>query len=327
MKIKLDSAQKERFNKLSFHNKKKDTEGTYPDFMILGPQRTGTTWLSDNMRLHPEIYLSIPKELYFFSRLDKGSKRSLHFDNFVNKISGKKSVGRGNFARDFMKIAYFDFIITGNYKATELEWYLKFFDLNTPLAKKHAKEMVEKYGQPYTPKVLGESTASYAAMDEELIEEAVALNPDLKAIIMVRNPVQRAWSHSKKALSRDPGKKLGEVDLQSFKDFLSRDYLVKCGHYSKQIATWNKYLKEGNLFIGHFDDVSQRPVELLMNVFEFLGVDQNRDFISPDVDKVINPAGKGSIPTEIENFLYDLFEEEMIWMKEELGLDYLKARA
>ena len=29
----------------------------FPDFLIVGPQRTGTTWLFYNLRGHPEIFL------------------------------------------------------------------------------------------------------------------------------------------------------------------------------------------------------------------------------------------------------------------------------
>ena len=42
-----------------------------PDFLIIGPQRTGTTWLHAHLRFHPQIFLSEPKELYFFSSLEQ----------------------------------------------------------------------------------------------------------------------------------------------------------------------------------------------------------------------------------------------------------------
>jgi len=41
----------------------------FPDFLIIGPQRTGTTWLHAHLRFHPQIFLSEPKEIFFFSRL------------------------------------------------------------------------------------------------------------------------------------------------------------------------------------------------------------------------------------------------------------------
>ena len=48
----------------------------FPDFLIVGPQRTGSTWLYTNLLRHPQIELSCPKELYYFSGLeDAGAGR------------------------------------------------------------------------------------------------------------------------------------------------------------------------------------------------------------------------------------------------------------
>ncbi len=41
-------------------------EHAIPDFICLGVPRGGTTWLDQNLRLHPEVYLA-EKEIHFFS--------------------------------------------------------------------------------------------------------------------------------------------------------------------------------------------------------------------------------------------------------------------
>ena len=44
-----------------------------PNFLHIGPSKTGSTWLHEVLILHPEIYLSQAKDLYFFSRYyDRG---------------------------------------------------------------------------------------------------------------------------------------------------------------------------------------------------------------------------------------------------------------
>ena len=61
-----------------------------PDFLGVGVQKAGTTWLSENMRCHPEMYLPEEKELEFFSpKFDKGLK--YYSDKF--KDSGAKFKG------------------------------------------------------------------------------------------------------------------------------------------------------------------------------------------------------------------------------------------
>lgn len=39
---------------------------TLPDFICLGTPRSGTTWLYENLKVHPDIFLT-PKEVHFFS--------------------------------------------------------------------------------------------------------------------------------------------------------------------------------------------------------------------------------------------------------------------
>lgn len=323
MEIKLQPGELKAFNHLSFSKKDREITGTFPDFLILGPQRTGTTWLSENMRLHPEIFLSIPKELYFFNRLKSEPKRSLHYENLVKRSSGMAYYAQPKVMRELLKVFYFDYLITKGYKANELEWYMQFFRVNSPLVKQHADKIKKLYGNAYNPTSFGEATASYAAMDEDIIAEIARINPDVKAILMVRNPLDRAWSHAKKDLARNRDKKAAEVTDQEYIDYLGSEYLAKCGFYSKQVNVWSKYLKEGNLFIGHYDDLTIRPKELVLDVFRFLGVSADEKYISKDVDKVINPAGKGKFPDKVQEFLLSLYGEELEWMKEKLGLDYL----
>jgi hypothetical protein len=44
-----------------------------PNFLHIGPSKSGSTWLHEVLVLHPEIYLSQAKDLYFFSRYyDRG---------------------------------------------------------------------------------------------------------------------------------------------------------------------------------------------------------------------------------------------------------------
>jgi sulfotransferase family protein len=44
-----------------------------PTFLHIGPGKTGSTWLHEVLSLHPEVYLSPAKDLYFFSRYyDRG---------------------------------------------------------------------------------------------------------------------------------------------------------------------------------------------------------------------------------------------------------------
>lgn len=48
--------------------------GRLPNFLHIGPGKAGSTWLHETLSLHPQVYLSDAKDLYFFSRYyDRGT--------------------------------------------------------------------------------------------------------------------------------------------------------------------------------------------------------------------------------------------------------------
>lgn len=245
----------------------------FPDFLIVGPQRTGTTWLHAHLRDHPRIFLSEPKELFFFSRLK---------------------------TPDHPK-----------FESSDLGWYLRRF--RDPLWRRLVKTggALWRYQQPYWPEVRGEATASYAAMDEDVIEEITALNPDIRIILMVRNPVDRAWSHAKKDLLRRSKREVSEVPEQEFKAFFTDEYQLRCSRYVENCDNWTDHLKPGHLLLCFFEDIALRPRELLIKVMAFLGVAATERFIADDVHESINPSGPSRIPATYRLFLEELLRPEM----------------
>jgi hypothetical protein len=257
----------------------------FPDFLILGPQRTGTTWLAENLRLHPNVFVTEPKEVYYFSGLGEPAAWPEAPD--------------------------------------DLEWYLQHFHESklTIVAKQF--NALRRFRKLYKPMVRGEATATYAAaISDAAMDDLLAMNPNLKCILMLRNPIQRAWSHVKKDLlnvshlnvrERD----LSEVSESEILDFILSPYQIKCGKYADQINRWQSRLKSGNLFIGVFDDLSQAPERLLLDVYRFLGIPGDAKLLPKLVrtsiertDSVAN-AGKREMPASIQSCLANLFADDI----------------
>ncbi len=258
--------------------------GPFPDFLIAGPQRTGTTWLHANLRFHPEILLSRPKEIFFFNRL----KTPEH----------------------------------PKFRSDRLEWYLRFFREPAWLAGlKHAL-CLWRYGRPYRPRVCGEATASYAALDTDVIGEVVALNPRIKVILMIRDPVERAWSHAKKDLARNRGRDVRDVSRAEFERFFRDDYQRRCARYVEQYENWSAHLPPGHVAVYLFDDIGRRPEDLLLEVMAFLGVASDRRYVSPAARKPVNPTAGEPVPDEYRRLLEDLLREEIRALRERFGLSW-----
>lgn len=256
--------------------------GRFPDFFILGPQRTGTTWLHAHLRYHPQVFLSEPKELYFFSSL--------------------KSRDPKRFVSD------------------QLAWYLRFF--RDPVWRRAAKTAMcaWKSQRLYRPRVRGEATASYATLDGDVIAEIAALKPDVKAILMIRNPIDRAWSHAKKDLVRNRNRRFEDVSEEEFRAFFRDPYQLRCAQYADQYDRWSAHLRAGHLFVGVFDDIGARPEALLVDVMHFLGIDADRRYVDRSVRSPINPTESRGMPAQYRRILEDVLGDAVSGIKERFGL-------
>lgn len=66
--------------------------GPAPDFLILGAQKCGTSWLFKRLLQHPQVFMPAIKELEFFSYLPHLSQPEAYFEHFK---PGSGAVARG----------------------------------------------------------------------------------------------------------------------------------------------------------------------------------------------------------------------------------------
>lgn len=253
----------------------------FPDFLVVGPQRTGTSWLDDNLRRHPGVFLPQQKEIYFFNLLEEKQHPKFQSD--------------------------------------ELGWYLRHFhDTAFSYLRKQIRHR-RAYGRWYRPQVRGESTASYAAMGERVIREIVMLKPEVRVILIVRDPVMRAWSHAKKDLVvRRRRSSAAEVPEEEFLAFFKDPYQLACGRYSEAIRRWHAALAPGHLFVARFEDIVHAPEQLLRDVYAFLGLDWDERYAAAARRKV-NPTNEERIPARYRAALEELFADQIAYLKQLQG--------
>lgn len=256
----------------------------FPDFLIVGPQRTGTTWLHAHLRYHPEIMLAEPKELFFFSSLKTPASRRFH--------------------------------------SNELAHYLQFFREPLWRVALHQAICLRRYRQLYWPKIRGEATASYAALDRDIIADVSVLRPEIKVILMIRDPVERAWSHAKKDLVRNRRRRFADVAPSEFEQFFTDPYQRQCARVTENIDNWAACLQAGHLLVALFDDIDVQPEALLLEVMSFLGVRSDRRYISREVRERVNPTAASKIPDRYRRFLDELLQDDLTRLRERFGLSW-----
>jgi hypothetical protein len=135
----------------------------------------------------------------------------------------------------------------------------------TDFAEKRNIEDYEKLYSHCENKIKGEFTPCYLYY-EETLPLIKKYNPDVKIILCIRNPIDRAFSHY-----------LNEFYRLNLKVTFSEatkidDEILKKGLYSKQIQRLFSLFNKNQIFICFYDDIFKDPVLFIQKIYSFLGV-------------------------------------------------------
>lgn len=220
----------------------------WPNFIIPGAAKSGTSSLAAYLSQHPDIFISKPKEPTFFTYAEAPP-----LFNGPDKFHEQIVCDPCQYMALFSK--------SGKCKA------------------------------------IGEASTTYLGQPEKSIENIKRFVPNhelLKIIIILRNPIERAFSNYMMCVMN------GWEEL-SFREAISVE--VVNSRLAKGWAPWSDYLEEGmysekvRAYIENFQDVriylyedfQRDPIGLLKDIFFFLRVD---DAFVPDVSLQINASGQ-----------------------------------
>ena len=217
-----------------------------PNFFIVGAAKSGTTSLYWYLSNHPDIYMSPIKEPNFFA---KDLKINDFVGNYREPLLFDLKKYFSNDKLPFVHIAYI----------RDLEVYLKLF-----------KNVRNK-------SVLGEASTSYL-FSKVAAREIHRFNPSSKILIILRNPVDRAFSHYLMNLQlglTDNTDFLSEFfeDLQKTEKGWGISHLyLELGLYYEQVKRYLDFFTNKNVKIVLYEDFKSQPEKVLKEIFCFLGV-------------------------------------------------------
>jgi len=163
------------------------------------------------------------------------------------------------------------------------------------------------------------------------------INPKVKIIILLRNPVDRAYSHYhhevragngdltfKEAIEKEPERLKNEFkkmyntpDYYSFN--LQHSSYLERGKYINQLKIWYKFFPENQILTLKSDDFYKEPEIITNKVFKFLGLPYqpsktvNNKFIKYNVGEY------QSMDNVIREYLFKYFEPYNSKLYEFLG--------
>lgn len=287
----------------------KEKKMSFPDFLGIGAPRAATTWLYNVLSTHPDIWLPPIKELHYFDVkdpcVDRSSFRKKHIlSRLKQNIAFATKPIWAEFYPDYASKIKIDISFDLKYFFGEANdrWYGSLF------CSASSKN-----------KFAGEITPSYCLLSKRYIQTIIENNKNLKFIFLIRDPIDRSWSHAVKVLCRDKGKKISDVNEGEFIDYLQSREVINCSNYISTINNYLSCIEKRKLFISKFDDIANLPVKTLNEICNFLGVNFYNDWAF-NLNNLVKPANTASIGIQIPAKFEKLLAEIHIKNLEKLNI-------
>jgi hypothetical protein len=255
-----------------------------PDFLCVGAQKAGTSWLYRQLEAHSDFWMPPFKELHYLDQLNRTKRFHAprcrdHCDtSFVEDIKG------------LAERSYLD---------------------------------LDSYGQLFQHKgarVSGDISPAYSTLNDEIIERVVNHFPNLKVVFLARDPVERAWSQLSMGVRLGMIDRFDSTDPEEvIRNLLNPGVLVR-SHPTKTVARWKRYVRPENFRVYFFDDLKENPAELRRSILRFLGGDPDKPSgkVKPHEN---NNAGRDKLrlTAKVRDRMAKFFEQELKACASELG--------
>lgn len=280
---------------------------TFPNFLGIGAQKAGTSWLHECLKKHSEIWLPPEKEIHYFDRNPKYSTPNfLHPDQPILRFFGKE-MWNGIY-RNKCKDVFKD-----HRKNPEIfRWYLKYLYL--PCSDDWYASLFEQ-GRS---KIRGEITPAYSVLDAQDVQHVRDLMPDCKIIFILRNPIERAWSQFRFLVRM--GRMNPDASFDEFKTWVDSPDQKDRSAYLDTIDKWTGAFSSAQVLTCFYDDIVAQPQNLLRSTLEFLGAKSDDTTIGAILQRGrVNVSPEIDIPDEFKKYLLEVYASDLVRLSDRLG--------
>ena len=228
-------------------------------FVGIGAMRCATTWVSDILDSHPQIYFSPIKELHYFNY------------KYRDKIHGRGKTFRRFFRKHYGNI--FRRIRTRR-DNPELAKALK-----KRILMKHDIDYRDYFKEGETFRAFGEITPGYCLLPEEGFMDIKDLFPEAKIIFGMRDPADRIWSHWHKVQKQRKSRKKDRpthTGREDFVRFTADQGVLERARYDNILEKVLKVFKREDVFIYFYEDLfydDESTGNFIEDLYTFLEVD------------------------------------------------------
>ncbi|WP_136808918.1 sulfotransferase family protein [Desulfosediminicola flagellatus] len=268
-----------------------------PNFLCIGSQKAGTTWLESNLRFNQSVWLPPIKEIHYFDYtygINTGTQiwGKGHVDNALARELRKSSANAE-------QVQYLEKI--KNHVWFTDDWYQSIFDHK------------DRYN-----KISGDITPEYSSISQEGIEYAIDYLKYPKIIWIIRDPIDRAISQIKMVLNRSIGPE--PLTKRDWSNFVAKVRYTERGNLERFLPLWENIAGKDNILYIPFGNIKSNPLETLGEIEVFLGLDKAE---YPSARKIVHKTKRTDLPDWIiaslarehvtqYNFLTNRFGKEFV---------------
>ena len=254
----------------------KNKQRNLPDFIGIGSQRCGTSWLYRRLGEHPDLWLPPIKEIHFFDYLDatENTRKRKFYKDFRQRYRAYTSPKR------VPKVKQPNIIWDINYflRAKNILWYSSLFT--------QGKD-----------KISGEITPEYMILSKDVVEKIYTLNPRMKIIFTMRDPIDRVWSATVRHFRVICKRNMQDVSEEELLNFVRHQGTIGRTNYLRTLSIWESVFPANQIHLEFFDNIQEKPDDVLLQIFDFLGVKASTEYMLVDLaKKVASSSSKAKMP-------------------------------
>jgi len=217
----------------------------------IGATKAGTSWLYPYLEGHPACFTPVIKELHYFDAIERGQ-----IDGPRQKLIERRRR-----------------LVRNNGSLESIEAFDRWLDvLDAPSDQAYLDYMTTSAG---AKSVMVDVTPAYSLLSTERLGSMARLFPDVRFIYLLRDPVERLWSHIRMIAKRRVG---ASGDLRATADRLFNRFLKGLqpdvdarGDYRSIIGRLDAAVDPSRLFFAFYETLF--APEQIANLCRFVGIE------------------------------------------------------
>lgn len=271
-------------------------------FIGIGAQKAGTTWLYDQLRRIPHCSMPYEKEMHYFDRNPRyPSPNTLAIPSPWNRMQDASWRGRVfQHLRSLWRKG----------DRAQLIWYLRYY--------------FGQYGDRWYLNLLssatgirGDITPSYSILNEHDVERMAKLLPGVKLIFLLRDPIERSWSHFRFNIKR--GTREADFGLAQVEQHLRGPGVQLRGDHLRTLAVYERYFAREDILIGFYDAIVEQPLQLMQGILTHIGGDASWTSHLKDLDHRSNPSPPRAMDPDIHAAFLAAYRPQLEGLSERFG--------